>query len=44
LEQISFVVGNRGAVVESNFYTKLQKLDVQEGMIFDFNGFYYWKQ
>jgi len=29
-EQINFVVGNRGSVVESNFYTKLKKLDVQE--------------
>jgi len=27
-EQINFVVGNRGSVVESNFYTKLKKLDV----------------
>jgi len=25
------VVGNRGSVVESDFYTKLKKLDVQEG-------------
>jgi len=24
-------VGNRGSVVESDFYTKLQKLDIQEG-------------
>jgi len=31
LEQINFVVGNRGSVVESDFYTKLKKLDVQEG-------------
>jgi len=30
-EQINFVVGNRGSVVECNFYTKLKKLDVQEG-------------
>ena len=30
-EQINFVVGNRGSVVESDFYTKLEKLDVQEG-------------
>jgi len=33
-EQITFVVGNRGSVVEfneSDFYTKLKKLDVQEG-------------
>ena len=30
-EQINFVVGNRGSVVESNFYTKLKKLDIQEG-------------
>jgi len=30
-EQINFVVGNRGSVVESNFYAKLQRrLDVQE--------------
>jgi len=28
---LSFVVGNRGSVVESDFYTKLKKLDVQEG-------------
>ena len=27
-EQINFVVGNRGSVVESDFYTKLKKLDV----------------
>jgi len=30
-EQINFVVGNRGSVVESDFYTKLKKLDVKEG-------------
>ena len=30
-EQIKFVVGNRGSVVESSFYTKLKKLDIQEG-------------
>jgi len=30
-EQIKFVVGNRGSVVESDFYTKLKKLDIQEG-------------
>jgi len=30
-EQINFVVGNRGSVVESDSYTKLKKLDVQEG-------------
>ena len=30
-EQINFVVGNRGSVVESDFYTKLKRLDVQEG-------------
>ena len=30
-EQINFVVGNRGPVVESDFYTKLKKLDIQEG-------------
>jgi len=32
-EQISFVVGNRGSIVESDFYTKykLKKLDVEEG-------------
>ena len=29
-EQINFVVGNHGSVVESDFYTKLKKLDVQE--------------
>jgi len=30
-EQIHFVVCNRGSVVESDFYTKLKKLDIQEG-------------
>ena len=30
-EHINFVVGNRGSVVESDFYTKLKRLDVQEG-------------
>jgi len=30
-EQINFVVGNRGSVVDSDFYTKLKKLDIQEG-------------
>ena len=25
-------MGNRGSVVESDFYTKLKKLDVQEGL------------
>ena len=30
-EQINFVMCNRGLVVESNFHTKLKKLDVQEG-------------
>jgi len=30
-EQINFVVGNRGLVVENDFYTKLKKLDIQEG-------------
>ena len=30
-EEINFVVGNRGSVVESDLYTKLEKLDVQEG-------------
>ena len=30
-EQINFVVGNCGLVVESDFYTKLKKLDVHEG-------------
>ena len=30
-DQINFVVGNRGSVVESDFHTKLKKLDVQEG-------------
>ena len=29
-EQIHFVVGNSGPVVESDFYTKLQMLDGQE--------------
>ena len=34
-KQISFVVGDRGSVVESDFYTKLtgKKLDVREGKI-----------
>jgi len=30
-EQINFVVGDRGSVVESDFYTKLKKLEIQEG-------------
>ena len=30
-EPMNFVVGNRRSVVESNFYTKLKKFDVQEG-------------
>jgi len=30
IEQIDFVVGNRRSVVESDFYTKLKKLDIQE--------------
>jgi len=30
-EQIKFVVGNRGSVVDFDFYTKLIKLDVQKG-------------
>jgi len=30
-EQINFVVGNRRSVVESDFYTKLKKLRIQEG-------------
>jgi len=30
-EKIHFVVGNRGSVVESDFYTKLKKLNVQKG-------------
>jgi len=29
-EQINFVVGNRGSIVESDFYTKLEHFDVQE--------------
>ena len=28
---MNFVVGNRGSVVESDFYTKLKRLDIQEG-------------
>jgi len=31
-EQINFAVGNRGSVVESDFYTKLKKLEIQEGI------------
>ena len=27
-EQINFVVGNRGSVVESDFYNKLKKLEI----------------
>jgi len=27
--QVNFVVGNRGSVMESDFYEKLEKLDVQ---------------
>jgi len=30
-EQINFAMDNCGSVVESDFYTKLNKLDVQEG-------------
>ena len=32
-EQINFVVGNRGSLVENDFHrgTKLKKLDIQEG-------------
>jgi len=30
-QQIDFVVDNRGLVLESDFYIKLKKLDVQEG-------------
>ena len=30
-EQINLVMGNRRSVVESDFYTKLKKIDVQEG-------------
>jgi len=30
-EQMNFVVDNRGSVDESDFYTKLKGLDVQEG-------------
>jgi len=30
-EQINYVVGNCGSVVENDFYTKLKKLDVQKG-------------
>jgi len=30
-EQINFVVGRRGAVVEDDFYNKLEKLNVQAG-------------
>jgi len=29
-EHINFVAGNRGSVVESDFYTQLKKLDVEE--------------
>ena len=30
-EQINFAVGNRESVVESEYYNKLTKLDIQEG-------------
>ena len=30
-EQINLVMGNHRSVVESDFYTKLKKIDVQEG-------------
>jgi len=30
-EQINFVAGNCQSVVENDFYTKLKKLDIQEG-------------
>jgi len=30
-EQFNFVLGDHGSVVESDSYTKLKKLDVQEG-------------
>jgi len=30
-EQMNFVVGNRRSVVESDFYTKLKKFDIQKG-------------
>jgi len=30
-EQINFVAGRRGAVVEDDFYNKLEKLNVQAG-------------
>ena len=30
-EEINFVVGNRGLVVESDLYTKLKNLHVQDG-------------
>ena len=30
-EQINFVAGRRGAVVEDDFYNKLEKLHVQAG-------------
>jgi len=30
-EQINLVVSDRGSFVESDFYTKLKKFDVQEG-------------
>ena len=30
-EQINFVVGDRRSVVESDFFAKLTKLDIQEG-------------
>ena len=30
-EQTNFVVGNRGSVVKSDFYTKLNKHDIQAG-------------
>ena len=31
ISEIIVVVGNRGSVVENDFYTKLRHLDVQKG-------------
>ena len=31
VKQINFVAGNRGSVMKSDFYEKLEKLDVQAG-------------
>jgi len=36
-EQINFVVGDHGSVIESDLYTKLKKLDVRENRKINFS-------